>query len=265
MKQELSVLNVLRDEIEDIHQKTDEATDRAKSASSKYRIAINKISDLEKVIGDFENKQKAYNAKFETQMMKLLKNTTSEFETLLKKEVDELKTSTQTEMQKYSETIINIVTRIDQRQQQEQHQQQELQEQQQQQQEQQDYPRGNDSREELSEIKELLKENIQYQKETRKEIDSLSKMVSERLDKIDKRLSKTNPVLRRSSLGSERSLPSVDESILGLVGQQIGTTRQIQIRQRPQSSTGRQRGPLGASNNTQSTIAMRRHSFDNNS
>ncbi len=244
-KETQSQIDTLKEKLETVTLTAKTAATRAASANRKTIVANRTLSSLQQEMTESEKQSKSDIESMKNQMIQLSKVQETQQETL-KQQMDK----SQTEIQKCNETITDMLTRIDKRQQQ----------QQQQQQRQKEVCSNQFQyiKQELLEIKELLKANT-------KDKEECKQIFSERLDKIEKRLSQNNPMVRRSSLGSERSLPSVDESILGLVGQQIGTTRQIQIRQRPQSSTGRQQGPLGASNNTQSTIAMRGHSFDNNS
>ena len=243
--------------LHEVTQKADKATDRADSADRRTRNANDTLLDLQTEVTELRRKEKDDMERLQYKMTQLhvSEENRSEQITIMKQEMEGLKKSIQANSKTLS-VISETLTRLDERQQQ-----------QQQQQQRQHVGSHHDQEylKELSEIKELLMKNIKQQNETRKITDSTMIIVSERINKIEKRLSQLHPMLhvRQPSHGSERrSLPAINESMPHLVGTSISSnTRQIPIRQRPQSGIEQRR--MQQSRMTTSTIDMRRHSFDN--
>ena len=247
-----SQMDKITEGLHEVTQKADKATDRADSADRRTRNANDTLLDLQTEVTELRRKEKDDMERLQYRMTQLhvSEENRSEQITIMKQEMEGLKKSTQANSKTLS-VISETLTRLDERQQQ------------QQQQQQRQHVCGHHAQEylkEQSEIKELLMKNIKQQNETRKITDSTMTVVSERIDKIEKRLSQLHPMLhvRQPSHGSERrSLPAVNESMPSLVG----NTRQLPIRQRPQSGIEQRR--MQQSRMTTSTIDMRRHSFDN--
>ena len=251
-----SQMDKITEGLHEVTQKADKATDRADSADRRTRNANDTLLDLQTEVTELRRKEKDDMERLQYKMTQLhvSEENRSEQITIMKQEMEGLKNSIQANSKTLS-VISETLTRLDERQQQ------------QQQQQQRQHAGGHHAQEclkEQSEIKELLMKNIKQQNETRKITDSTMIIVSERINKIEKRLSQLHPMLhvRQPSHGSERrSMPAVNE-MPSLVGRSISSsTRQIPIRQRPQSGIEQRR--MQQSRMTTSTIDMRRHSFDN--